>query len=37
VEKWLDHPDPAEANAWLARRIEAIWCLGREVVSVELK
>jgi len=37
VERWLDHPDPAEANAWLARRIEAIWCLGREVVSVELK
>ena len=37
VEKWLDHPDLAEANAWLSRRIAGIWCQGREVIRVELK
>jgi len=37
VGMWLDYPDLAEANAWLSRKIKAIWCQGREVVRVELK
>jgi len=36
VERWLDSGDIEEANAWLARRIRAIWCEGKEVVRVEL-
>jgi len=36
IEAVLDHPDPREVNAWLAKRIRAIWCEGREVKRVEL-
>ena len=32
----LDSEDIEEANAWLAGRVRAIWCEGREVVGVEL-
>jgi len=32
----LDMADVAEANAWLAKRVRAIWCEGRRVVRVEL-
>ena len=32
----LDSEDVQEANAWLSRRIKAIWCEGREVVGMEL-
>lgn len=36
VERWLDSDDIEEANAWLEKRVRAVWCEGREVVKVEL-
>lgn len=36
AEEVLDSEDVKEANAWLAGRVRAIWCEGREVVGVEL-
>jgi len=37
VELILDSPQIEEANAWLSKRIRAIWCEGREVKRVELR
>lgn len=32
----LDSPDIEEANAWLSKRIKAVWCQGNKVEQVEL-
>jgi DNA invertase Pin-like site-specific DNA recombinase len=36
LKKVLDDSDVDEVNAWLSKRIRAIWCRGKEVIEVEV-